>query len=111
MPAEVVTAVYRPKPGKEPELRELLRRHGVALRGSGLITARPRTVLRSSTGLYVEIFEWRDGAASAHAAHGHPDVGGVWQAMELVCDFACLAELQESTRPFPHFAPQDDLGV
>lgn len=111
MPAEVVTALYRPKPGKEPELRELLRRHVVALRGSGLITSRPRTLLRAQNGIYLELFEGKDGGASAHAAHAHPDVGGVWQAMGLVCDFVCLAELLESTQPFAHFAPQDDLGT
>lgn len=111
MPAEVVTAVYRPKPGREAELRELLRRHIVALRASGLITSRPRLVLRAPDGHYLEIFEWVDGAASAHAAHAHPDVGGVWQALDLVCQFSCLAELASSTRPFPHFTPVDDLGT
>lgn len=110
MPAEIVTAVYRVKPGQDAAMRDLLKRHSVALRGSGLITARPRVVLKAQGGFYVEIFEWKDGAASAHAAHAHPDVGGVWQAMELVCDFACLAELRESTQPFPHFVPQVDLG-
>lgn len=111
MPAEIVTAVYKPKPGKEQELRGLLKRHIVALRSSGLITGRPRLLLRAPDGMHVEIFEWKDGAASAHAAHAHPDVGGVWQALELVCDFSCLAELRESTKNFPHFAPVDDLGA
>jgi hypothetical protein len=107
MPAEIVTAVYKAKPGKEAELRDLLARHGKALAGSGLTTARPRIVAKAQGGFYLEIFEWKDGAASAHAAHAHPDIGGIWQAMDLVCDFACLAELKESTRPFPHFAPLD----
>jgi hypothetical protein len=110
MPAEIVTAVYKTKPGKEPEMRELLKKHLVALRKSGLITARPRTLLRAKNATYVEIFEWKDGAASAHAAHGHPDIGGVWESMALVCDFTCLAELTESTARFPHFAPVTDLG-
>lgn len=111
MPAEIVTAVYKSKPGKEPELRELLRRHLGALRGSGLITPRPRLLLRAEGGIYVEVFEWKDGGASAAAAHDHPDVAGVWQALGLVCDFSCLAELRESTRTFPHFTPVDDLGA
>ena len=66
-------------------------------------------MLKAEGGIYVEIFEWKDGAASAHAAHGHPDVGAVWQAMDLVCDFTCLAELKESTKTFPHFTPVDDV--
>jgi hypothetical protein len=110
MPAEIVTAVYKTKPGKEPEMRELLRRHLTALRSSGLVTARPRVLLRSKNAIYVEIFEWKDGEASAHAAHGHPEIGGVWESMALVCDFACLAELPEATARFPHFAPVNDLG-
>jgi hypothetical protein len=105
MPAEIVTCVYKAKPGKEPELRDLLERHGKALTASGLTTARPRIVAKAQNGCFLEIFEWKDGAASAHAAHGHPDIGGIWQAMELVADFCCLAELKESTRPFAHFAP------
>jgi hypothetical protein len=110
MAAEIVTAVYRVKPGQDARMRELLARHIVALRGSGLITARPRVVLAAQGGFYVEVFEWKDGQASAHAAHVHPDVGGVWKAMEQACDFSCLAELRESTAPFPHFTALDDLG-
>jgi hypothetical protein len=110
VPAEIVTAVYKSKPGQEPALRDLLRKHVVALRGSGLVTPRPRVLLRGQNGIYVEIFEWKDGAASADAAHGHPDIGGVWKAMGTVCDFTCLAELKESTQQFAHFTPVDDLG-
>jgi hypothetical protein len=111
MPAEIVTAVYRTKPGKEPEMRDLLKKHLTALRASGLVTPRPRVLLRSRNAVYVEIFEWKDGAASAHAAHGHPEIGAVWESMGLVCEFTCLAELAESTERFPHFAPVDDLGT
>lgn len=105
MPAEIVTAVYKAKPGKDAELRALLARHGKALTASGLVTPRPRILAKAQGDFYLEIFEWKDGAASAHAAHGHPDIGGIWQAMDLVCDFCCLAELKESTQRFPHFTP------
>ncbi len=104
MPAEIVTCVYKVKPGKDVELRALLARHGPALAASGLITAHPRTLFQAQGGFYVEIFEWKDGETSAHAAHSHPAIGPIWQAMDLVCHFSCLAELAESTKPFPHFA-------
>jgi hypothetical protein len=110
MPAEIVTAVYKVKAGQDAAMRDLLKRHILALRGSGLVTARPRTVLKAGSGFYIEVFEWKDGGASASAAHSHPVIGGVWKAMESVCDFACLAELSESTAPFPHFTAIDDLG-
>lgn len=110
MPAAIVTVVYKVKPGQDVALRDLLKRHIVALRASGLITARARLLLKAQGGFYVEIFEWKDGEASAQAAHAHPDVGGIWHSMGMVCDFACLAELREATQPFPHFEPIGDLG-
>ena len=103
MPAEIVTCVYKVKPGKDAEMRALLKSHRPALQAAGLITAHPHTLLQAAGGMYVEIFEWKDGEASAHAAHGHPVIGPIWTAMDAVCDFACLAELQESTKRFPHF--------
>ena len=106
MAAEVVIALYRPKPGKDRELEALLARHVPALRALGLVTARPATHLRSmEDGTWLEIFEWADGGASAHRAHEEPAVREIWDAMEKVCDFVTLGSLPEAGLRFPHFRP------
>jgi hypothetical protein len=105
MTGEIVIAVYRAREGREAELEGLLARHLPTLRARGLVTERPGLLMRSRRdGTYLEVFEWKDGRA-AHAAHGDPVVGPLWEAMGKVCDFLPLAELRESTQPFPHFEP------
>lgn len=106
---QVVIAAYRPKPGKSGELEAILSSHVRTLRAEGLATARPVTLLRSfADGTYLEIFEWASGAA-AQRAHETPAVAALWDAMAAVADFVPLAELAETRRPFPHFAPVDGV--
>jgi hypothetical protein len=105
MGAQIVTAMYRPKPGKAEELEALVRRHQPALRAAGLVTERPTILMRSAAdGTFVEIFEWASGEA-ARSAHEDEAVGALWTAMEAVADFVTLADLPEATRRFPHFTP------
>lgn len=89
---------YRPKPGKEQELRELLDTHWPTLRRAGLTGPEPARVWRASdkrarTSYFVEMFEWKDAEASA-AAHRHPDVLRIWDHMEAVLDDLQLAEIE-----------------
>jgi hypothetical protein len=102
----VVLAMYRPKAGREEELRALVARHVPTLREVGLATERPVLLLQASDGTYVEVFEWFPGGAEA--AHSHPRVAELWNAMGEVADFASLAELPEAGRPFPHFRAVED---
>ncbi len=107
MAREIVTALYKPKSGKEEELKALIEQHVPKLRELGLVTDRAPIVMRSyADGTFVEVFEWVSHEA-ARAAHSDPEVQKIWGPMAEVCDFVPLAELQESTRPFPHFAPVD----
>jgi hypothetical protein len=103
MTTEVVMALYRPHAGKDADLRDLIAEHVPALRRAGLITERPTLLLRAGDGTYVEIFEWASAEAS-RSAHGAPEVGRIWDAMERVADFVSLDTLAESKRPFTHFA-------
>ena len=103
MPAQVVIAAYRPKPGREKDLEEIVRKHVPLLRKAGLATARPVTLLRSFTdGTLLEIFEWVD-VESAQKAHTHPEVSKLWDAFADAADMLSLGDLCESKRPFPHF--------
>jgi hypothetical protein len=90
--------IYRPRPGKEQELRELVQAHWHALRQAGLAGPEPARAWlasdkRTGAAYFVEMFEWKDAEASA-AAHRHPDVLRVWNEMEAVLDELQLAEIE-----------------
>jgi hypothetical protein len=106
MGAQVVIAAYRPRAGKGVEFRGLLAQHGPALRSEGLITSRPTLVLEASDGTYLEIFQWASSDA-ARDAHERAPIERLWDAMGRVADFVSLDTLEESHRPFTHFAPVD----
>jgi hypothetical protein len=82
-PATVI-CLFRVKESKEAEFRALLDRHWPALSRAGLVTPAASTVYRGRDQhgpLFVEIFTWKDGQASG-LAHGHPEVGPIWAAMD-----------------------------
>ncbi len=102
---EVAFAIYRAHEGALDELLGLLEDHVATLQRRGFATPRAPTLVRSGDGRsVVEIFEWRDRAAS-EAAHDDPEVKALWGALAGIADFVSLADLPESSRPFPHFAP------
>ena len=101
MNPEIVIAMNRPHEGKDAELRNLIREHVPTLRRLELITDRPALLVRARDGTYLEIFEWRQ----VGVAHDHPEVARIWEAMELVADFATLSSLEEARMSFPHFTP------
>ena len=103
MSGEVVMALYKPHAGQDAALRKLIARHVPLLRELELITDRPSLLLRAADGTYVEVFEWVSHEAAR--AHGHPEVAEIWEAMGKVADFVSLNALEESRRPFSHFAP------
>lgn len=105
----VVMAMYRPRPGADGALRDLIARHVPRLRELGLATSRAVALLQAADGTYVEIFEWVPGGAQA--AHTNPGVLEIWNAMQGVAEFVRLADLAESQRPFPHFRPVEGVTV
>ena len=105
MPAEIVTAVYRARPGQEKALAALIEEHTPLLVAQGLATDRKPIVMCSPTdGTFVEVFEWVDGTAAAKA-HENAAVSALWQAMAEMADFLTLADLPEASTRFAHFTP------
>lgn len=98
---DVVLAVYRPKPGKDAEVRAIIADHVPTLRACGLATARPVLLLQAADGAYVEIFEWVPGGAEK--AHQDPRVMAMWGRFAEVCDFLPLNTVPGTERPFGHF--------
>ncbi len=103
MAGEIVFAVYKPREGKEIELKMALKRHLPTLRQQGYATLRPPLFLKSTQdGTYIEIFQWVSEEAMKQA-HDDPKVREVWDAIEAAAEIRTLADLAEANTPFPMF--------
>jgi hypothetical protein len=90
MPAVKTHVTYRPKPGKEQELFDLVMKHGPVLAATGLITGdKPQVYkahnVRTNQDYFIEIFSWRDEKASG-LAHQTPELMAVWEPMTPILE-------------------------
>jgi quinol monooxygenase YgiN len=102
-----VIVAYRPKPGKESELLELVRSRVPTLRKEGLVTDRTPTIMRARNGTIIEVSEWKSHEA-IDAAHKNPNVLAMWNKFFAVCDCVPLNTVPESTEMFAGFEPVAD---
>ncbi len=102
---DVVLVAYRPKPGCEAALLELLKDHVPHLRRLGLATNRPALALSGRDGIIVEMFEWEAGAIAT--AHQQPEILQMWERYAAVCDYVPLNTLAEAADLFAQFKPMD----
>ena len=99
MPDPVLTHVtYKPKKGQEQALLALIKKHWPTLHALGLSTEDPAQVYRatdknSGDDFFVEIFSWKDEAAS-DIAHQTPEVMAIWEPMGPVMEHLGLAKLE-----------------
>jgi quinol monooxygenase YgiN len=100
----IVIACYRPKPGKQEDLRRLTADHVPTLRSLGLVTDRAAVAMEAEDGTIVEVFEWASRDA-IEAAHGNPTVQAMWQAYDAVCDYVPIGAVPEAARLFSEFTP------
>lgn len=98
----ISVACYKPKPGHERELLDLVRNHLPPLRAEGLVTERAPIVMRCADGTIVEILEWISQEAIA-GAHKNPVVLGIWKQFEAACSYETPAHLAEFQNMFGHF--------
>jgi len=90
---------YVAKKGAEDQLLALVRKHEIALRKVGLVTAEPFKVwkaynIRTGEHSVVEYFEWKDGK-SADVAHQTPEVMAVWEPMGPVLEDLRICEVEQ----------------
>jgi quinol monooxygenase YgiN len=104
MSSTVFMALYRPKPGKERELKEILKVHIPTLREEGLITNRELLTLQAEDGTIIEIAEWKSNEA-IEMAHQSKNVMSIWDKIGSVAELTNLSTLNESKEPFPNFKP------
>ena len=100
----IALACYKPRPGCEEALLDLVRNHLPPLRGEGLVTERPSIVMRTADGTVIEVFEWVSQEAIADA-HQNPVVLDLWKRFEAVCSYEVPSNLPEFQRTFTHFEP------
>jgi hypothetical protein len=98
----ISVACYRPRPGRERDLLELVRNHLPPLRAQGLVTERSPIVMRAADGTVIEIFEWASQEAIA-GAHSNPVVLDLWKSFEAVCSYETPSNLAEFQNMFAHF--------
>jgi quinol monooxygenase YgiN len=97
-----VIVAYRPKPGKEKDVLELVRARVPTLRKEGLATDRVPTIMRAKDGTIIEVSEWKSREA-IDAAHKDPNVLAMWEKFFAVCDCVPLKNLAEADEMFAGF--------
>jgi quinol monooxygenase YgiN len=107
MSGVIVIVAYRPKPGKENELLELVRSRVPTLRQEGLVTDRQPVIMRARDGTIIEVSEWKSQDA-IDAAHQNPNVLAMWNKFFAICDCVPLNTLAEAKEMFAGFEPISD---
>lgn len=103
---ECVIACYRPKPGREDDLLEVLADRLPLLRAEGLATDRASITMRSTDGTVIEVSEWASPEA-IEAAHTNPRVLELWARFDEVCEYVPVADVPEAAQLFSGFSPVD----
>src|SRR5438067_840124 len=104
MSGVVVIVAYRPKPGKENELVDLVRSRVPTLRKEGLVTDRAPTMMRSRDGTIIEVSEWKSREA-IDAAHKNPNVLAMWNKFFAICHCVPLKTVADAEEMFAGFVP------
>lgn len=101
-----VIVAYRPKPGKNAELLDVVRSRVPTLRAEGLVTERASIIMRAKDGTIIEVSEWKSRAA-IEAAHQNKNVLALWNKFFALCDCVPLKSLAEAEEMFAGFAAID----
>lgn len=98
----ITFAIYRPKPGKEKQLLQLVEEHLPILKNQDLITDRKPMVMQAKDKSIIEIFEWKSREA-IDQAHSNPEVQKLWNRFGEVCDFESPKNIAEFADMFSEF--------
>jgi hypothetical protein len=95
---------YKPKPGKETALKELMKTHLPRLKQEGLVRDKESYIMEAVDGTIIEVFEWLSDEAIRNA-HGNPEVQKMWGEYAEVCDYIPVGSLAEAANLFSGFTP------
>lgn len=100
----MVIACYRPKPGKDAALVDLMKTHLPILRAEGLVGDGPSLCGRAKDGTIVEVFCWKSQEA-IDAAHENPAVLAMWDKYAQVCDYVPISDVDGAGDLFSSLEP------
>jgi hypothetical protein len=100
----IVMVGYKPFPGKEDTLKQLMKTHVARLRKEGLVSDREPILMISKSGVVIEIFGWKSKEA-IEAAHKNAVAQKIWTEYAAVCEYVPVGNLEESTTLFSEFSP------
>ena len=100
----IVIVGYRPFPGKEKQLYELMKTHVDILRKEGLASDRQSILMKTADGIVVEVFGWKSREAIQNA-HTNPAVQKMWGEYAQVCEYVPIGNLSEAQNLFSEFTP------
>ncbi|MGE3108176.1 MAG: ATP-binding protein [Phycisphaerales bacterium] len=95
-------AAFRPKPGKDADLLAVIADRLPLLRRLGLATDREHIVVRTPSGIILEVSEWVSQDA-IDAAHHTPDVLTLWNRFSACSDYLPPNDAGEFAGMFPTF--------
>ena len=95
---------YKPKPGKEAALKELMKTNLPVLAKEGLVRDKESYIMEAVDGTIVEVFEWLSEEA-IEKAHTNPAVLKMWGQYAEVCDYIPVGNLAEIANLFSGFKP------
>src|SRR5580693_829214 len=104
MQGRIVIVAYRPKHGKENELKKLAKDHYAILHEQGFVTERTPVLMQAKDNTIIEVFEWKSTDIIKHA-HTNAAVLKLWEQYSLVCDYVPVASVMESANLFSEFTP------
>lgn len=99
----IVIVGYKPLPGKEEALKELMKTHWEKLRKENLVSDRKPVLMEAADGTIVEVFGWKSQEA-IESAHSNAEVQKLWQEYAEVCEYVPVADIPESRNLFSEFA-------
>ena len=102
MENRLVIVAYKPKPGKESELEQLVLSHHARLLAEGLVTAKRPFIGQAKDGTLLEIFEWISPEA-IQLAHSNPAVLAMWNEFDAVCEYLPAGQVPELQQMFSEF--------
>lgn len=100
--SRIVIAAFKPKPGREAELMQVLSVRLPLLRRLGLATGRTNITMKAANGTILDVSEWVDEDSIARA-HQTPEVLELWRRFEECSDYVKLTSLGEATHDFATF--------
>ena len=93
---------YKPKPGKEDALKELMKTHLPRLKQEGLVGDKESYIMEAVDGTIVEVFEWLSDEA-IQRVHTNAAVLQMWTEYAEVCDYIPVGNLAEAGNLFSGF--------